>query len=58
MINADEILVVFIFSKSWGLARHFSKSHQYDEFFEMYPKLNENKAQFEKKIEVRFFLFR
>ena len=52
MINADEILVVFIFSKSWGLARHFSKSHQSDDFFKIDPKLSENKLQFENQNEV------
>ena len=55
MINADKILVGFIFSTSWGLARHFSKSHQADDFFKIDPKLGENKAQFEETIEVLFF---
>ena len=54
VINADKIFVGHIFSTSWGLAPHFSKSHQLDEFFKFYPKLGENKAKFEKKIEVLF----
>ena len=58
VINAVEILVVFIFSTSWGLARYFSKLYQYDDFFKNDPKLGENKAQFEKQNEVWFFLFR
>ena len=52
MINADKILVGLIFLTSWRLARHFSKSLQLDDFFKIDPKLGENKAQFEKKIEV------
>ena len=45
-------MVGFIFSTSWGPARHFSKSLQEDDFFKINHKLGENKLQFEGKIKV------
>ena len=58
VINAEKISVGFIFSISWGLARHFSKSKWQDDFFKNDPKLGENRAQLEEKFDVYFFLFR
>ena len=55
MINVEKILVPFIFTKSWGLTRHFSKSRRYDDFFKNDPKLGGSKPQFEGKFDVSSF---
>ena len=56
VINADKILVGFIFSTSWGLARHFSKSQQLDDFFKLILNLVIIIRQSEKK-KMRFDFF-
>ena len=59
MINAEKILVGFIFSSSWENFQLFSKSHWYDDFFKIGLQLQRLRGYFWGQISgLNFFFFR